>query len=67
VKVALSRRLLLLLLPPACCQSCCRARTTPAVLMLQGAARTFHAFDAQRTGRISLDFSQFVYAASNVM
>ena len=34
---------------------------------LQGAARTFHAFDAQRTGRITLDFSQFVYAASNVM
>jgi hypothetical protein len=33
----------------------------------QGAARTFHAFDAQRTGRITLDFSQFVYAASNVM
>lgn len=25
---------------------------------LQGAARTFHAFDAQKTGRITLDFSQ---------
>lgn len=27
-------------------------------VFLQGAGRTFHAFDAQRTGRITLDFSQ---------
>jgi hypothetical protein len=33
---------------------------------VQGAGRTFHAFDPQRTGRITLEFSQFVYACSSV-
>ena len=35
--------------------------------LLQGAAATFRAFDSQGSGRISVDFSQFVYAASNCM
>lgn len=45
----------------------CLAEFMAMSVFLQGAGRTFHAFDAQRTGRITLDFSQFVYAASNVM
>ncbi|KAF5834194.1 hypothetical protein DUNSADRAFT_9224 [Dunaliella salina] len=35
-------------------------------LFLQSCVRTFGAFDAQRTGRITLDFGQFVYAASHI-
>uniref|UniRef100_A0A7S0X1H2 EF-hand domain-containing protein n=1 Tax=Chlamydomonas leiostraca TaxID=1034604 RepID=A0A7S0X1H2_9CHLO len=35
-------------------------------LFLQSCVRTFSAFDAQRTGRITLDFGQFVYAASHI-
>lgn len=34
-------------------------------VFLQSCSLTFSAFDAARTGRVSLDFSQFVYAASN--
>lgn len=34
-------------------------------LFLQSCSLTFSAFDAGRTGRVTLDFSQFVYAASN--
>ena len=37
------------------------------VYVAQGATRTFAAFDAQRTGTIHLSYSQFVYAASNVL
>eukprot|EP00879_Flechtneria_rotunda_P002386 GHRR01002582.1.p1 GENE.GHRR01002582.1~~GHRR01002582.1.p1 ORF type:complete len:169 (+),score=42.16 GHRR01002582.1:192-698(+) len=37
-----------------------------ACLFLQTAARTFGAFDPQRTGQIHLSFNQFVYAASHV-
>ncbi|KIZ05567.1 Sorcin [Monoraphidium neglectum] len=35
-------------------------------LFLQTGARTFAAFDAQRSGNINLNFSQFVYAASQL-
>lgn len=35
-------------------------------LFLQSCVRTFGAFDAQRTGRVTLDFNQFVYAASHI-
>jgi hypothetical protein len=35
-------------------------------LFLQTAARTFGAFDPQRTGQVHLSFNQFVYAASHV-
>lgn len=45
----------------------CLAEFMAMSVFLQGAGRTFHAFDAHRAGRISLDFSQFVYAAANVM
>ncbi|KAL3132530.1 hypothetical protein ABBQ32_009072 [Trebouxia sp. C0010 RCD-2024] len=34
-------------------------------LFLRCAANAFQAFDAGRTGRVDLDFSQFIYAASN--
>ena len=34
-------------------------------LFLRCAANAFQAFDAGRTGRVNLDFSQFIYAASN--
>ncbi|KAL4424609.1 hypothetical protein ABPG77_002227 [Micractinium sp. CCAP 211/92] len=36
----------------------CLAEFMAMSVFLQGAGRTFHAFDAQRTGRITLDFSQ---------
>lgn len=36
-------------------------------LFLQSATATFTAFDAQRSGRITLDFNQWIYAASNVL
>ncbi|PRW44941.1 Coiled-coil domain-containing 40 isoform C [Chlorella sorokiniana] len=45
----------------------CLAEFMAMCTFLQGAARTFHAFDPQRSGRVTLDFSQFVYAASNVL
>ncbi|PNW85918.1 hypothetical protein CHLRE_03g200050v5 [Chlamydomonas reinhardtii] len=35
-------------------------------LFLQSCVRTFTAFDQQRTGKITLDFNQWVYAASHV-
>lgn len=35
-------------------------------LFLKSAAATFAAFDPQQAGRITLDFSQFIYAASNI-
>lgn len=35
-------------------------------LFLQSCVRTFGAFDSQRTGRITLDFNQFVYGASHL-
>ncbi|GAB4817232.1 hypothetical protein N2152v2_004278 [Parachlorella kessleri] len=35
-------------------------------VFLQSASATFRAFDSQQTGRITMDFSQFVYACSNV-
>mmetsp|Transcript_22569 Transcript_22569/g.62344 ORF Transcript_22569/g.62344 Transcript_22569/m.62344 type:complete len:219 (-) Transcript_22569:946-1602(-) len=35
-------------------------------LFLQSCVRTFSAFDAQRTGRITLDFGQFAYAVSHL-
>lgn len=34
-------------------------------VFLQSATATFQAFDPQRQGRITLDYNQFVYAASN--
>lgn len=34
-------------------------------LFLRCAANSFQAFDSGRSGRVNLDFSQFVYAASN--
>lgn len=34
-------------------------------VFLQACSLTFSAFDASKTGRVTLDFSQFVYAASN--
>lgn len=34
-------------------------------LFIRCAANAFQAFDAGRTGRVALDFSQFIYAASN--
>lgn len=34
-------------------------------VFLQSCSLTFQAFDAHRSGRVTLDFSQFVYAASN--
>ncbi|KAL4436914.1 hypothetical protein ABPG75_004053 [Micractinium tetrahymenae] len=37
---------------------------TMLCLFLTASRNIFSAFDAQRTGRISLDFSQFVYAAA---
>ena len=37
-----------------------------ACLFLQTVARSFGAFDPQRTGRVTLDFSQAVYFASHV-
>jgi Ca2+-binding EF-hand superfamily protein len=36
-------------------------------LFLQSAAATFTAFDVQRSSRITLDFNQWIYAASNVL
>lgn len=35
-------------------------------LFLQSCVRTFSAFDAQRQGRITMDFNQFVYACSHI-
>lgn len=35
-------------------------------LFLQSCVRTFTAFDPQRTGRVTLDFGQFVYAAAHI-
>lgn len=35
-------------------------------IFLRSAQATFQAFDAQRQGRITLDYNQFVYAASNI-
>lgn len=35
-------------------------------LFLKSAAATFAAFDPHQAGRITLDFSQFIYAASNI-
>lgn len=34
-------------------------------LFVRCAANAFQAFDSCRTGRVSMDFSQFIYAASN--
>lgn len=34
-------------------------------LFLRSATATFNAFDQQRTGMISLNFSQYLYAAAN--
>eukprot|EP00803_Ostreobium_quekettii_P002857 evm.model.scf_168.9 EVM.evm.TU.scf_168.9 scf_168:64105-67522(+) len=36
-------------------------------LFLKSAAATFAAFDPNKTGRITLDFNQFLYAAANVI
>lgn len=36
-------------------------------LFLKSASATFRAFDPNRTGYINLDFSQFLYAAANVI
>ena len=36
------------------------------LLLVPATHRTFGAFDAQRTGRVTLDFNQFVYATSHV-
>ncbi|KAL6765832.1 hypothetical protein V8C86DRAFT_2450115, partial [Haematococcus lacustris] len=35
-------------------------------LFLQSCARTFTAFDPNKTGRVTLDFGQFVYASSHI-
>ncbi|GMH33023.1 hypothetical protein BSKO_00857 [Bryopsis sp. KO-2023] len=35
-------------------------------LFLKSAAATFSAFDPHQTGRVTLDFSQFIYASSNI-
>ena len=35
-------------------------------LFLKSCAATFAAFDTQNTGRIQLDFNQFIYACGNV-
>lgn len=35
-------------------------------LFLQSCVRTFGAFDSTKTGKITLDFNQFVYAASHI-
>lgn len=37
-----------------------------ACLFLQTAARTFSAFDAQRRGSITVNFSQFIYCAAHI-
>lgn len=34
-------------------------------LFLRSATATFQAFDQQRTGRINLDYNQFIYACAN--
>ncbi|KAK9812460.1 hypothetical protein WJX73_001488 [Symbiochloris irregularis] len=36
-------------------------------LVLQSAAKTFQAFDSQRTGRISLGWDQWIYAVANTV
>ncbi len=42
------------------------AELVAMTVFLQGATATFQAFDVQRQGRITLDYNQFVYAASSV-
>ncbi|CAL8468821.1 g8362 [Coccomyxa elongata] len=42
------------------------AELVAMTVFLQGAIATFQAFDVQRQGRITLDYNQFVYAASSV-
>ncbi len=42
------------------------AELVAMTVFLQGATATFQAFDAQQQGRITLDYNQFVYAASNI-
>ena len=36
-------------------------------LFLKSVTATFAAFDPNKTGRITLDFNQFLYAAANVI
>lgn len=36
-------------------------------LFLSSATSAFQAFDTQRTGRVTMDYSQFIYAASNCL
>ena len=36
-------------------------------LFMKSASATFYAFDPQNSGLVTLDFNQFVYAASNVV
>ncbi|CAL8468820.1 g8361 [Coccomyxa elongata] len=36
-------------------------------LFLQSANATFTAFDQQRTGRVTLDYNQFIYAVANIV
>lgn len=55
--------------PPPCAAACRRQSLDEYIrscLFLQTAARTFGAFDPQRTGQVHLSFNQFVYAASHV-
>lgn len=42
------------------------AELVAMAVFLQGATATFQAFDVQRQGRITLDYNQFVYAASSI-
>ena len=41
------------------------AVTAAMTLFLRSAVNTFKAFDPQGSGRVSMDFSQFIYAASH--
>jgi hypothetical protein len=34
-------------------------------VFLKNTAAMFHAFDAQRSGQIGLNYNQFIYAAAN--
>lgn len=34
-------------------------------LFLKSSAAMFQAFDSQRSGRVNLDYNQFIYAAAN--
>ena len=51
------------------CRECVLAEaaalTAAMTLFLRSAVNVFKAFDSQGSGRVNMDFSQFIYAASH--